>query len=222
MSGASTTAAANPTRIKCCGMFRAQDVAAVNAARPDYCGFVVNVPSSHRSVSIEQLRELRALLDPGIIAVGVFVDEDAHTIAQLCNEGVLDMVQLHGAEDESYMAALHAHTEAPIIKAFKVRTTADIEAANESSADYVLLDGGAGDGKLFDWNLLAHAERPYFLAGGLTPETIPQAVATYAPFAVDISSGIETNKVKDADKIRAAVAAVRPAQNEERKAQSYD
>lgn len=218
MSGAPTTKTASPTRIKCCGMFRAQDVVAVNAARPDYCGFVVNVPSSHRSVSIEQLRKLRALLAPGIVAVGVFVDEDVHTIAGLCTSGVLDMVQLHGAEDESYMAALRELTETPIIKAFKVRTSADIQVANESSADYVLLDGGAGDGKPFDWGLLGLAQRPYFLAGGLTPETIPQAIATCAPFAVDISSGIETNKVKDADKIRAAVAAVRAAQNSERKA----
>lgn len=218
MSTARTTKPANRTRIKCCGMFRTQDMAAVNAARPDYCGFVVNVSTSHRSVSIEQLRELRALLAPGIAAVGVFVDEDVHTIAQLCNEGVLDVVQLHGAEDEGYFAALRAQTTAPIIQAFKVRTAADIEAANESSADYVLLDGGAGDGKPFDWNLLSHAARPYFLAGGLTPENIPQAMAMCAPFAVDISSGIETNKVKDADKIRAAVAAVRAAQNSERKA----
>lgn len=197
------------TLIKCCGMFRPEDIAAVNAAQPDFCGFIVNFPKSHRSVSAEQARELRALLDEEIKAVGVFVDAEPEHIAETADVCAFDAVQLHGSEDEAYVQRLRELTNATIIKAFKVRTPHDLEAARASSADFVLLDNGQGTGESFDWDLLESFDRPYFLAGGLTSESIPKAIERLHPYALDISSGIETNRTKDPDKIKQAVRNVR-------------
>ena len=193
------------TRIKCCGMFRPEDIASVNAARPDFCGFVVDFPKSHRSVSAERAGELRAKLDDGIAAVGVFVNGEPTSVAQIARACAFDSVQLHGDEDEAYIQRLRSMIDVAIIKAFTVRTPHDLEAAYESSAHYVLLDNGQGTGVAFDWKLLEGFERPYFLAGGLTPRTIPEAVKRLHPYAVDISSGIETDHLKDPRKIQAAV-----------------
>lgn len=251
-----------PTLIKCCGMFRSADIEAVNAALPDFCGFIVNFPRSHRSVTPEQARDLLSRLDERITAVGVFVNEPAERVAEIAAACHFDAVQLHGSEDERYLDELrghlgaqgyarhnrlrnrkpegshcgdvhrgvrpnggsgcpegHPHASAPTsrhsdigtftIQAFKVRTAADLERARTSSADYVLLDNGQGTGRAFDWSLLAGFERPYFLAGGLTPETIPKAVRQLHPYAIDISSGIETDRLKDAKKIMEAVNTVR-------------
>lgn len=197
------------TLIKCCGMFRPQDIVAINDARPDYCGFVIDFPKSHRSISVEQARELRAGLDSGIAAVGVFVDQVPRFIAEAADLCALDAVQLHGDEDEAHIRDVRALSSAAIIKAFKVRTRDDLEAARASSADFVLLDNGQGTGATFDWELLAGFDRPYFLAGGLTPQSIPAAIARLRPHAIDISSGIETNCLKDPEKIREAVTNTR-------------
>lgn len=200
------------TLIKCCGMFRIEDIEAVNAARPDYCGFIVNFPKSHRNVTAERARELRCKLDAGIAPVGVFVDPPSpRDLAETASQCAFDAVQLHGGEDEQFIRDVRACSDIPIIKAFMVRDKADLEAARASSADYVLLDNGWGTGKPFDWELLEGFERPYFLAGGLTPGTIPEAIARLNPYAVDISSGIETDKRKDPQKIAAAVKATREA-----------
>lgn len=193
------------TLIKCCGMFRPEDIAAVNAARPDFCGFVIDFPKSHRSVTVEQASELRRELHAGIAAVGVFVDQKPRAIAAAVEACALDAVQLHGDEDEACIEELRALTNATIIKAFKVRSTGDLEAARISTADYVLLDNGQGTGAAFDWELLEGFDRPYFLAGGLTPQSIPEAIAKLRPYAVDISSGIETDRMKDPEKITRAV-----------------
>lgn len=197
------------TLIKTCGMFLPKDIEAVNAAHPDLMGFVVNVPKSHRNVTPARAAQLRAQLAPGIRAVGVFVDEDPHVIASMVRDGTIDMVQLHGHEDEECLQHLHAICDAPVIQAFKIANEADVARAVSSSADMILLDNGCGTGERFDWSLLAGVTRPFILAGGLTPEVIPQAVAQLHPWAVDLSSGLETNKVKDPDKIAAAVRAVR-------------
>lgn len=198
------------TKIKLCGMFRPEDIAAVNAARPDFCGFVVDCPRSRRSVSPEKAAELASRLDAGIQAVGVFVDEPKETIARLAKSS-LSAVQLHGHEDEAYIQELRELVDVPIWKAFKVRGAEDLAAAKKSAADRVLLDSGAGSGKTFDWTLLADVGRPYVLAGGLGPTNVAAAVELLHPWAVDMSSGIETDGVKDPAKMRAAVAAVRSA-----------
>ena len=154
--------------------------------------------------------ELKSKLNPETKAVGVFLDDDLDTVGALMNLGIVDMVQLHGSEDEEYIAKLRAITDKPIIKAFIINNENDVRLAEESStADYILLDGGKGEGKSFDWSLLKEIKRPFFLAGGLNTDNAEAAVADLHPFAVDVSTGIETDGVKDKEKMTAFVAAVR-------------
>ena len=197
------------TRIKLCGLSRPCDIEAANALRPEYIGFVF-APKSRRYVSPETAEALRKMLDPAIRAVGVFVREDPERIAGLLDRGIIDLAQLHGNEDEKYIARLRALTGKPLIRAFRVDSPADLADARESTADFILLDNGAGGtGESFDWSLLQGFGRPYFLAGGLNPENAAAAVETLRPFAVDVSSGIETDGVKDGKKMKAFVDAVR-------------
>lgn len=215
---------AAPARVKLCGLSRPADVMAANEARPDYAGFVVEVPTSSRNVSAQTLRELTPLLAEGIRAVGVFVDAPLDLVAELLADGVIDVAQLHGHEDDAYVRELCERARslgegsAPagpdafrVMQAFRIRTANDVARAQASPAPMVLLDSGAGSGETFDWSLARTCARPYFLAGGLSPENLAQAVEQVRPFGVDMSSGIETNGVKDAAKMRAAVAAVRGA-----------
>ena len=196
------------TKIKICGLFRLCDIEAVNAARPDYCGFIINFPKSHRNVSPDQVRALRAGLAAGITPVGVFVNQPVEEMAALLNDGTISIAQLHGQEDEACIAALRAATGGkPVWKAFKIRSEADVAAARASSADLVILDNGYGTGQVFDWSLAGGIDRPFLLAGGLTPENIPDAITQLHPFGLDISSGVETEKKKDPQKILAAVQA---------------
>ncbi len=198
------------TKIKICGLYRPCDIEYVNAARPDWCGFIINFPKSHRDLTPDRVRALRAGLAPGITPVGVFVNSPVEDVAALLNDGTIAVAQLHGHEDDSYMAALRALAPGCTIwKAFKVRDPADLAAANASAADMVLLDNGYGTGQSFDWSLAQGVTRPYILAGGLTPENIPGAISQLRPYGLDISSGVETDKMKDFDKIKAAVAAAR-------------
>lgn len=157
---------------------------------------------------------MKSLLRPGILAVGVFVDEEIERITGLLSSGVIDLAQLHGGEDETYIERMRERTDRPIIKAFRVEVEEDIEKAQASAADYVLLDsGGGGTGKAFDRELLARIDRPYFLAGGLDASTVGEAVKRWRPYAVDVSSGIETDGVKDAEKMRRFMEAVRGGKN---------
>ena len=198
------------TRIKICGLSRPCDVAFVNEARPDWCGFIIDFPRSHRSVTPRQALALRRQLAPGIVPVGVTVDQPVEAVAELLKSGVVDVAQLHGTEDESYLAALRALAPGhPLWKAFTLRTPDDLSAALASGADMILLDSGKGTGQTFDWSLLRGVARPFLLAGGLTPENIPRAVRAVHPWGVDLSSGVETDRRKDRDKILAAVAAAR-------------
>ena len=196
------------TKIKICGLFRPCDIEAVNAARPDYCGFIINFPKSHRNVSPDQVRALRAGLAEGITPVGVFVNQPVEEMAALLNDGTISIAQLHGQEDEACIAALRAATGGkPVWKAFKIRSEADVAAARASSADLVILDNGYGTGQVFDWSLAGGIDRPFLLAGALTPENIQDAITQLHPFGLDISSGVETEKKKDPQKILAAVQA---------------
>lgn len=196
------------TKIKLCGLSRPCDIQAANRLRPEYIGFVF-APNSRRYVTTEQAAELSAQLAPGIQAVGVFVDAPPETVAALLNRGVIDLAQLHGTEDEAYLGRLRALTDKPVIQAFRIRSEADCLAARKSSADYVLLDSGAGTGKAFDWSLIRELGRPYFLAGGLGPENAAASVRLLRPYAVDVSSGIETEGKKDPQKMADFVSAVR-------------
>lgn len=196
------------TKIKLCGLSRPCDIEAANELKPEYIGFVF-APKSKRYVTPEKAAQLKQLLAPGIQAVGVFVREDPQTVAALLNSNVIDMAQLHGGEDEAYIRQLRKLSDKPIIQAFRVKTAGDIANAQQSSADYILLDSGAGTGTVFDWNLIQNLTRPYFLAGGLGVENAEKARTLLKPYAVDVSSGIETDGYKDKEKMAAFVAAVR-------------
>lgn len=196
------------TKIKLCGLSRPCDIEAANEIKPEYIGFVF-ASKSKRYVTPEKAAQLKQLLAPGIQAVGVFVNEAPETVAELLGSGVIDMAQLHGREDADYLSRLRQLTDKPIIRAFRVQTARDLEPAESCGADAVLLDSGAGTGTVFDWNLLKNMERPFFLAGGLSPDNVAQAVRTLHPYAVDVSSGIETDGRKDPEKMAAFVAAVR-------------
>lgn len=181
----------------------------VNELKPDYIGFVF-WDRSKRNVTRDQARQLKMMLDPSIQAVGVFVDPDISFVAGLLNDGIIDAAQLHGKEDAGYIEALRGQAPGKtVIKAFKIKSPEDVAAANASTADYVLLDSGTGSGVAFDWSLIRGITRPYFLAGGLDTENVAQAVQDLAPFAVDVSSGIETDGLKDPEKMQKFVYQVR-------------
>lgn len=195
-------------KIKMCGLCRPCDIRAANEIKPEYIGFVFS-PGSRRYVTYGQALELKALLEPDIQAVGVFVNENPETVADLLAQGVIDIAQLHGREGESYIRKLRTLTDRPVIKAFCIKNKYDAAQAQRSTADYILLDSGAGTGTVFDWKLIQDIQRPYFLAGGLSPDNVGEAVRYLQPYALDVSSGIETGGRKDKIKMAAFAAAVR-------------
>ncbi len=199
------------TRIKICGLTRREDVEAVNAARPDYCGFVLQVSGSRRNLTLSQAEALSRLLKPQILPVGVFVNASLPTIREAVDRGIIRAVQLHGQETEDFVRQLRRQVDVPLFQAFSIRTEADVERARSSSADVLVLDHGAGGtGRAFDWSLIAgRLQRTFFLAGGLGPDNVAKALAQVHPWALDMSSGVETNGKKDPTKIMAAVSAVR-------------
>ncbi len=196
------------TKVKFCGLSRPADIEAANIFKPEYIGFVF-AHKSKRYVSEDKAASLKKLLDPSIMAVGVFVNEEPSVIAGIIEKGIIDIIQLHGSEGEEYISRLRGLVSAPIIQAFTLRTPEDILSVEKSSADYVLLDAGAGAGKTFDWELAEKVRIPYFLAGGLNPENAGAAIDRLSPYALDVSSGIETDGIKDEGKMAAFIAAVR-------------
>ncbi len=201
-------------KVKLCGLFRQEDVEAVNEIRPDYCGFVICFPKSHRSVSLNQLRELRSLLCPEVQPVGVFVNQPEEFVASLLEDGTLSCAQLHGTESRGYISRLRQLTDKPIWQAVQIRCPEDVRRAAESTADFVLLDAGQGEGKTFSWELLNGFPRPFGLAGGLNEENLPLALQTGAVL-FDVSGGVETGKKKDPEKMRKFAAMVRSMGGEE-------
>ncbi len=197
------------TKIKLCGLSRLCDIEAANELKPEYIGFVF-APGSRRYVNSDQVAGLKEQLSSDSKAVGVFVNEKPEFIVDLLKRGTIDIVQLHGSESEEYIMKLRQMTDKPVIKAITIDKEQDIEAANASSADYVLLDSGrGGTGVVFDWKLLKKVDRPYFLAGGLTTDNVRDAVKIWKPYAVDVSSGIETDGYKDRRKMERFVKEVR-------------
>ncbi len=195
------------TKIKMCGLSRPCDIEYANEVKPEYVGFVF-AEKSKRYVSPEKAFELRKILDDKIIAVGVFVNAEPEFIAGLVKNKIIDMIQLHGSEDDSYIKNLRQLVDVPIIKAFVIKNPSDIQKAEQSTADYILLDSGLGSGKTFDHSLI-NINRPYFLAGGLAPENVGDIVGRLEPYAVDASSSLETDGYKDINKMRAFADAIR-------------
>jgi len=196
------------TKIKMCGLSRHEDIEYANKIKPDFIGFVF-AEKSKRFVSSEKTEELVKNLESGIIPVGVFVNADISTVCSILERGIIKMVQLHGNEDNDYIHSLKTFTDKPVIQAFRIKTKEDILNANNSCADFVLLDSGYGSGELFNHDFISGIERPFFLAGGLTPENVRESVEKYNPYAVDASSYLETDGVKDFKKMLAFARAVK-------------
>ena len=196
-------------KIKICGLMREQDIDAVNTALPDYIGFVF--ARSKRQIDEKKAKALKACLNPFIKAVGVFVNEEIKNVIKLCNSHVIDMIQLHGDENEDYIKRLKNCVSNKIIKAIRVKDLEDIKKAMEFSCDYLLFDAYhegkyGGTGKTFDWSMIPDINKPYFLAGGINSDNIVQAIEQHSPYCIDVSSGVETNGYKDPEKIMDIVA----------------
>lgn len=196
------------TKIKICGLQSEDDISYVNELQPDYIGFVF-LQGRRRYVSPEKAALLRKLLNSSIQSVGVFVNESVGNVAALLQNDTIQLAQLHGQEDEAYTRELKRLSNKPIIKAFIIKSESDIKRALTYPADYLLLDNGLGTGESFDWSLIRDIDRPFFLAGGLNPENVKEAITLTHPYAVDTSSGVETDYRKDYYKIKSFINAVR-------------
>jgi len=200
------------TKLKLCGLRRTEDIIYANRYKPDYIGFIF--AESRRRVTPEQAAELKALLSPEIRAVGVFVNAPIEEVSALCNSGVIDLVQLHGDESELYMRKLRREITLPIIKAIRVQTPEQILRAAELPCELLLLDAytqgqRGGSGSTFDHSMIPPIGKPFFLAGGLSADTLPAAIAACRPYGIDISSGVETDGYKDEYKICAITRLMR-------------
>lgn len=205
------------TKIKICGLTRLEDIEYVNAVKPDYVGFVF-WSKSKRAVNITRAIELKQNLNPDIEAVGVFVNENPNIVIDLLNNNIIDMAQLHGEESEAQIREIRCRTGKPVIRAVRIKTKEDVWPQIQkfhTEADYLLIDSGMGSGETFDWDIMKvlKIEKPFFLAGGLNPDNVLDAITHVHPYAVDVSSGVETDGKKDKEKIEKMV---RRVQNEQR------
>lgn len=201
------------TKVKICGLKRQEDIEIVNRLKPDFAGFVF--AESKRKVSEETAKLLRRELAEEIPAVGVFVKESIEYIKRLCEQNIIQMIQLHGDEDDSYLLELRREiTDVPVIKAVRVRSREQILRAEQMDCDYLLLDTFVkdvygGSGHTFDKSLIPVLKKPYFLAGGLSAGNVQENIKTCHPFAVDVSSAVETDGIKDKAKIKEFIERVR-------------
>lgn len=193
-------------KVKICGLQSEDDISYANELKPDYVGFVF-LKGRRRYISPEKAARLRELLDPAIQCVGVFVNEPIENVISLFNSETIQVAQLHGHEDVDYAKQLKELCNKPIIKAFIIKNEDDINKALSYDCDYLLLDNGLGTGETFDWSLIRNIDKPFFLAGGLTPENVQEAIALTHPYGVDSSSGVETDCHKDYNKIKAFINA---------------
>ena len=189
------------SRVKICGLSREDDIRIVNRVLPDFIGFVF--APSRRRVDTTTATALKKKLDPQIKAVGVFVNEDMEIIAEMYRNKIIDLAQLHGDEDEAYIAKLKEHCECPLIKAVRVGS---VLPPLPDNADYLLFDTlseqRGGTGRTFDWDILENcAGFSYFLSGGLDVNNVAKAIKTLSPFCVDVSSSVETDGIKNEKKI---------------------
>ena len=201
------------TKIKICGLKRLQDIEYVNELLPDFIGFVF--AGTKRRITDEKAKELKAALNPEIKSVGVFVNDTLEHISFLANNNIIDIIQLHGDEDRKYIADLRKLTDKKIIKAVRVKDSMSVQEAKELNADYLLLDTFSnsgeygGTGKTFNRELIPKDISDYFLAGGLNQNNLEEIIKEVKPYAVDLSSGVETDGFKDREKIKKVIEIVR-------------
>jgi len=197
------------TKIKFCGLRREEDVKYAASLDAGFFGFILS-ERFKRYIAPGEIRRLKQFVPSNAKTVGVFVDEPEEYVIACSKEADLDMIQLHGSEDDAYIMSIKEKTGLPVIKMVKPVSEGDIITARQSKADLILLDSGAGGtGKVFDWSLAENLGRDYILAGGLTPANAGEAVKRLKPFAVDVSSGVETEGIKDFSKMKAFAAEVR-------------
>lgn len=197
------------TKIKFCGLRLEEDVKLAASLDADFMGFILS-KRFRRYVSPDEVSRLKQFVPSKTKTVGVFVDEPEDYVIACAKQADLDMIQLHGCEDDAYIADIKEKTGLPVIKMIKPVSIDDIITARQSMADLILLDSGAGGtGRVFDWSLAEILGRDYILAGGLTPDNVGDAVKRLKPFAVDVSSGVETDGSKDSSKMKAFAAEVR-------------
>ena len=208
-------------KVKMCGISKVETIPAVVEAKPDYMGLVF--APSKRQVTVDQAKTLVEELhkqyavrynSETIKTVGVFVNETIENLLKIAEEVKLDVIQLHGDEDESFIQILKEQSNVEVWKAVQVRNAADAEKWIDSSADMLLFDAyhkdeRGGTGEVFDWSSLDEFERPFMLAGGIDSTNVARAIRTVRPYGIDISSGIETNGVKDNEKVKAFTNIVR-------------
>lgn len=206
-------------KVKICGLRREEDICCVNAYLPDYIGFVF-YPKSKRYVTGEQAQQLKEKLDPRIRAVGVFVNADPDEVIALLQKNIIDIAQLHGQESEEELRKIREQTGKSVIRAVKVTEETNLQEAYQTDADYILLDNGMGSGKPFPWDVILKQltqeelqeeirRKPFFLAGGISPENMERAAEAFRPYALDLSSSVETDGVKDPEKIRKLMETIR-------------
>ena len=229
----------NHVKIKLCGLRREEDIRIVNEMMPEYAGFIL-AEGRRRTITPEKMAELSAGLDRRIQKVAVFLDQDPDWICWLADQGLMDVIQLHGSEGDDVIRMIRARTGKIVIKAItdekpvktgtsgrgvfaqeakEVPETFDktgkqaadpADRARSCPADLILLDhGGGGSGMTIDWTLTGRIRRDFILAGGLTPGNVREAIEKTHPMAVDVSSGVETDSVKDMEKVRRFVHEVR-------------
>lgn len=199
--------------VKICGLKHNSDIEHVNTLLPDFVGFIF-AKNSKRYVTPKEAAELKERLDKRIKAVGVFVDAELEFVAEIVSQGIIDIIQLHGKEDNSYIRSLREDMGIlkPIIKAVSVSSIEDLSSAMESEADMILFDNGpGGTGKSFSWAQVAGFNRPFILAGGLSADNVATAIKACKPFAVDTSTGVETEGRKDFNKIQEFITTARRA-----------
>lgn len=192
--------------VKICGLMSSVDAIYANMAGPDMVGMVFS-RGRRRTVTKDQAAQICSMLG-SIERVGVFVDEEPQYIADIVDSGLVDTVQLHGVDDSRFKAVRDA-VSVPIIRAYIVNSREDVQQAASCEADHVILDAGMGSGRTIDWSLLEDVGFPYILSGGLDPSNVLEAIRRLHPAGVDVSSGVETNGIKDPTKMTSFVYAAR-------------
>lgn len=188
-------------KIKICGLRREKDIEFINELKPDYAGFILT-NGFRRSITISQAKRLKSLLDENIKAVGVFVNDDIEKINSLVRDKVIDIVQLHGDENPEYCEKINA----PVIKYFNPDS---FDKTEKYETQFFLFDSGTGSGKTFEWSKIPKTKKPFFLAGGINRDNIKKAIADIQPYCIDLSSAVETDGVKDYNKIKGIMECIK-------------